>query len=741
MSNRDYMQAIALKNKEVLVIGLTGKAGIDLAGITSLLTGEQFSSALIQPFLSDDFEPWEMRDYRNVERYMRFNWVPFVEVSMNAVMISFLLDMASDYYGRQGASEDDLPGESWAFGIKGVGQEEKLNPVKPFAIIDELLKAQSGGTSEFKERAVRRMDAVHAAIAKKCEAAGDNRLSNDGYREKVNDALDWLTKDGANLKTLVGVWDRVTAAIEARDFKTLEPACVCLGLLPELALGIDERLSRHDDHLAALFYQQLGNEIRAYGTPAGHGTAAREAGGHIFDLPRRASKFCKVVRHYRGAFVGEGDPDDGKWNPANIVVSPFKNQFETLYFRKRYSSFCLLAVTGESNPEAVRTTLRVGGYEEMGYVGIGENSAAYGKSYRDFVRRHIRRSRERYGVEFDVDSAEWRAKCAKGAFEKAEGAGLGPAKCGLTESEYEYAKYVFAGNPLRHECYMSDSAPFALQDIVSCIEGADVFMTRDTDEPVAAYDSGFVRSLTRFATLASHPGLLKPTPVERCMQAAMSAKLNSGCLSRQVGAVVTDSRYNILSLGWNDAPCGSESCARRNLKDVVNKFDSEAYSDYELTDPSFRSYVEAMNREGRLDDALRGLGGLPAAYCFKDLYQAGVIGRRDPMHTRALHAEERAIGSCAPERVRGGYLFTTSSPCELCAKRAKEAGIKRIYYIERYPGISHAHVIDDGPEGLRAEYEFFVGVTGAAYMRLYTPTVPYKDELAALGLSPASLCG
>lgn len=127
---------------------------------------------------------------------------------------------------------------------------------------------------------------------------------------------------------------------------------------------------------------------------------------------------------------------------------------------------------------------------------------------------------------------------------------------------------------------------------MTCIENADIFVTRDHSETDYHCDYPLIRSLGRIITLILHPGLLTPTKLERCMQIAMTAKLNSGCLSRQVGAVVTDGEYNILSLGWNDAPCGVESCIRRNFFDLLRKHDPEAYSSYELDAPEFRNYLE-----------------------------------------------------------------------------------------------------------------------------------------------------
>ena len=55
--------------------------------------------------------------------------------------------------------------------------------------------------------------------------------------------------------------------------------------------------------------------------------------------------------------------------------------------------------------------------------------------------------------------------------------------------------------------------------------------------------------------------------------------------------------------------------------------------------------------------------------------------------------------------------------------------------IEQYTGISHTHVIDVGDQSMRARYEFFVGAVGGAYVKLYTPIIPYKDELAAFDFS------
>lgn len=134
-----------------------------------------------------------------------------------------------------------------------------------------------------------------------------------------------------------------------------------------------------------------------------------------------------------------------------------------------------------------------------------------------------------------------------------------------------------------------------MQDVVKCIEDADLFLKRNYREIDYNSDLELIWALGRMVTLIMHPGLLTPTKEERCMQIAMTAKLNSGCLSRKVGAVITDSEYNILSLGWNDAPCGAESCIRRNLFDLIRNYDRDAYSEYECYNDEFREYLNKIN--------------------------------------------------------------------------------------------------------------------------------------------------
>lgn len=120
-------------------------------------------------------------------------------------------------------------------------------------------------------------------------------------------------------------------------------------------------------------------------------------------------------------------------------------------------------------------------------------------------------------------------------------------------------------------------------------------------------------------------------------------------------------------------------------------------------------------------------------YCFKDVYN-GMTGDKNQVYTRALHAEENAflqISKYGGSPVMGGNLFTTASPCELCAKKAYQLGIKNIYYINPYPGISYTHILSFGKKNNPCMNLFF-GAIGQTYLELYEPRIAVKDELELL---------
>jgi deoxycytidylate deaminase len=291
--------------------------------------------------------------------------------------------------------------------------------------------------------------------------------------------------------------------------------------------------------------------------------------------------------------------------------------------------------------------------------------------------------------------------------------------------------------PKKHDPYASYKA-LVTQDIQSCLQKADIFISNpgrsDASKSSKRQATGHLYAqLVRYSALALHPGLITPSRDERCMQVAFIAKVNSGCISRQVGAAVTDEYHAVKAIGWNDVPKGQTPCSLRNVDDLLTASDKISYSTFERENDQLREFVA----ESYHDRAVLKTDGLPCTYCFKDAVNESYFkkdGKKgtNQVHTRSLHAEENAFLLLASTTaVRGGKLYTTASPCELCSKKAFQLGIQEVIYIDPYPGISESHVMANGDPSMRPILRLFGGAVGKAYHRLYEPMIPIKDELMA----------
>lgn len=273
---------------------------------------------------------------------------------------------------------------------------------------------------------------------------------------------------------------------------------------------------------------------------------------------------------------------------------------------------------------------------------------------------------------------------------------------------------------------------FYNQNISACLEISDVHIYNPEIDNNKYYF--LTEQIIKYVVLMMHPGLITPTHIERCMQIAYNAKVNSGCLSRQVGAVITGDDYSIKSVGWNEVPKGHLSCGLRDVRQYCRNKDEESYSHFEITDCDFSEAITEIYESIDYEK----LGGRLYPYCFKDIYNE-MKDKDNQVHTRALHAEENAflqISKYGGEGVQGGYLFITASPCELCAKKSYQIGIKKIFYIDPYPGISQNHILKFGSEN-NPEMLLFFGAIGNAYISLYTQRISIKDELEMItGIKP-----
>lgn len=348
-----------------------------------------------------------------------------------------------------------------------------------------------------------------------------------------------------------------------------------------------------------------------------------------------------------------------------IVIDAIRNPFEARFFKDRYAAFYLVSINA---PE--------------------EDRAKYLQSYRKFTKQQL--------DELDLKES-----------------GKKPVSSDEKEEGSNKIKPAWEEN-------------FINQNVKKCVEISDIHIFNPRNE---LHNNNILKAqLAWYFALMLHPGLTTPRSVERVMQLAYTAKTNSGCISRQVGAAITDEDFSVKAIGWNDVAKGQVPCGLRSLGGLKRSFDDVTYSHFERHDEAFRD--EANKKHVKLIALRDELKGRNLSYCFKDI-KNNLDKKGNQVHTRSLHAEENAflqLSKYGGSGIVGGKLFTTASPCELCAKKAYQLGIKEIYFIDPYPGIARDHILNIGSNP--PELVQFMGAIGKGYHQLYEPTLPYKDELS-----------
>lgn len=107
------------------------------------------------------------------------------------------------------------------------------------------------------------------------------------------------------------------------------------------------------------------------------------------------------------------------------------------------------------------------------------------------------------------------------------------------------------------------------QNVPSCALISDYAITNEHDI------NHFKYRIIRLLCLIDNPGFIPPSTDEVFMNFAYSLSLRSTCLSRQVGAVITNQDGFVIAGGWNDVGSGQMGCS------LNCKLDFEKYSEPE----------------------------------------------------------------------------------------------------------------------------------------------------------------
>lgn len=757
------------QKEEFIVIGLTGQKGSgcsSVAKILGLIYKELNLEQLSVPDGTAIFDP--IRDERIIEKFAYHHWSPFDIVYVRDVIMAFIIrDQLEPFMSKVDMKEfrksfiDELKGASKCHNIEG-------RIVKR----DTPLKNQSYSEERAKKIVAGYIKHIDCFLNLFTKSSSEFAMDLNNLLRAYNNALfeTWYNKLGTvSLETI----SKPSESSAERNGEYCKCYTYVKAILPAFSAAIKNAFQPKVNY--TIDFQKYGNLIRFWGdtkehtnSESGLSTISNETlPKNIFAIPRMINCFIKAYSH----------PENEEQKiPVRIVIDSIKNPYENMYLRSRYSAFYLVSVTRDDIIRKAGLKERESAYNDFDIelIDYNEHPSAARKLFVPFwnlaTKSLIDNKQKVPSAPCDGDGnplkdiediiqiiSSGSTIAPKQILVEEGNSNNNCTMCAhaidsvppnytnncirlnnnilecidelhLSKTEISVCESILS-DPVRVFSLTTGLYKFFLQDIESCIQDSDIFIANNETD---VGKRKLKNSIVRYVALIMHPGLVTPTPLERCMQIAYTAKLNSGCISRQVGAVVTDDQYKILSLGWNDVPCGQTSCNRRSLIDLCRYIDPMAFSDYEKGKGEFRKlYLSKFDftDPARIREVL---DGVPAAFCFKDAY-CEITHTKNQIHTRAMHGEEKALLTCDQQLVRGGYLFTTSSPCELCAKNAKEHHIKKIYYIEPYPGISQSHVCNSGDEDNRAQFELFQGAIGRAYTQLYTPIIPLKDELDLRG--------
>jgi deoxycytidylate deaminase len=217
------------------------------------------------------------------------------------------------------------------------------------------------------------------------------------------------------------------------------------------------------------------------------------------------------------------------------------------------------------------------------------------------------------------------------------------------------------------------------QTVRNTFPQCDFFLRIETDT-----DAQLTRRVERFLSIVLGSRIVTPTTHEAAMYAAASAATNSACLSRQVGAAITDEHGELLAIGWNDVPQFGGGLYASDPGDPNGEHDKRCWN---------RDGGKCFNDQEKsifADVLINELGSLIEDG--KKEQARNLIGECSKLRnliefSRSVHAEMHAIinaGRLAGSRVAGGKMFVTTYPCHSCARHIIAAGIKEVYYIEPY---------------------------------------------------------
>ena len=730
------------EHKDFIILGLCGKVGSGVSTTANILT-KKFEDLQLPQSGFKNLEQYDSHEYRILYTYAKENWVSFYKIRTSSLITrhilksdatkfcEFLKQITDDFKNEEASKKlEDIANTffnksmtcNWSQYLNLINKETRaLDKKCPLILFEKDLTLEKLLAEDYPKQT----SDEHCKIL-------DFQISQVETKIEFNydQSTNTITISNQDASKLLDVYEGLRAKKSGfqNPFLYFVLKEYLYEFLPNAAKELWDDIRKEALSLPTYALQGMGNNLRLNKTPyfINHATQSIVEDGYVciakdinlaikvlraYQLNiRKAALFNKENGKQKSESTTENESstnikvsvqrDDAKiYNPYSkhepelktvIVIDSIKNPYESLYLKARYNNYYLIGIYTEDKERYRRLRER-----------------------EHFVDADI------HAMDVIEQNSEFKEQIKKYSEASKSAPSTQPTIISTLYKQFKKANLLDA-LPL--------ISPFVLQNVSSCLESADILINNITDNEAHSY---LKYTLLRYVCLIMNPGLVLPNAVERCMQIAYTTKLNSGCISRQVGAVLTDNKYRLLAIGWNQPPEGQIPCSYRDLCELHHHWGTDTYSDYEEDDSDAFHYLIKYQVENFFDTShspLLAIGKLPH-YCFKD-YHNGIDHSKNQVHTRALHAEETAFLSLGSntERIRNGILFTTSSPCELCAKKAMHLGVSKIFYVEPYTGVSQKHVLSIGKHDNRPELILFTGAIGTAYTKLFTPLLPQKDE-------------
>jgi deoxycytidylate deaminase len=234
--------------------------------------------------------------------------------------------------------------------------------------------------------------------------------------------------------------------------------------------------------------------------------------------------------------------------------------------------------------------------------------------------------------------------------------------------------------------------------------------------------------------------IVRPLPSETGMFHANGAQLRSACLSRQVGAALTDGRGNVLATGTNEVPKPGGGVYGGGFEAEMG-FPTEDHRCAVTKHYCSNTRVQGVIMD-EVIEAIKELRDSPDKVAIKQALGKTSLGRLLEF-SRAVHAEMDAILSAtrAGSSTVGAKLFVTTFPCHYCARHIVSAGIDEVQFIEPYPKSRAFELHGDAIERVFTEwyktppekpekvlFRPFAGVAPRLYARAFLKNKSLKND-------------